>query len=676
MWRAFASHGVGVLAASTAGAADDGGSQAAPAVVEDFSVPAGVTECETLGPLAAPSFTLSNPSNNTARVTIAPVLGAATFIISRGDSASGPFLKIAEISGEQVTYDDTGLPGQRTYFYQVRASRNPQCVSTANTQSVFVAGEAVTPAPFFGGLDRVEDPRDGSRLILSWVPAVSLNPAANIVYDVHRVPHVDHSNDAGPPADAAAPGDPTFTPDASNLVATVTGTSYVDTGLDLAHVYYYIVRARDTTNGQIDSANTGNRVTRYNAPTIPQAAANPPFPLETFETAAADARFAPPLTESTTNPNQASPTFQRITVAGLGNPTAGKMYAPDYSPGDEQGLPDPAGTHHGAESDFYTQIGPFNGPGAPALTSTSIMEFDNAINAEARFDGGNIEVKVGGPFVAGDATPFPDNTTVFDLGNYIVEGGYNGLLDGSLPACPPAPAPCKGSSLQGRRAYTGVKGLHHVRAMLHNFAPGGLHNPQGLPVFIRFRMTSDVASANGLDSGWFVDNLVINNLACRVNVAHTETGATAEASSTQTSRNYTPAGAINGDRKGQDWENGDGWNDNTRDLWPDWLQVNLNGSNTISEVRVYTLQNNYRSAQEPTPDMKADYYGITDFDVQYWNGSSWVTVPGGAIRGNDLVMRTVVFPEVTTDKIRVNVLGGRVSYSRIVEVEAFGCPAQ
>jgi Fungalysin metallopeptidase (M36)/Fungalysin/Thermolysin Propeptide Motif/F5/8 type C domain len=674
IWRAFASHGVGVLAASTSTGVDPG-SQNAPVIVEDFSVPATVTACETSGPLAPPTFALSNPSNNTARVTItAPVAGAATYIISRGDSASGPFIKVAEIPSSQTTYDDAGLPGNRTYFYQVRSSRNADCIGTPNTGSVFVAGEVVTPAPLFSGVERVDDPHDGSRLILSWGAAVSLNQAANIVYDIHRVTHVDHGT---------GENEPTFTPTASNKIATVTGTSYVDVNLKLAQVYYYIVRARDTTNGKIDTDNTGNTRTRYNAPTIPQVKPNPPFALETFETPAADTRFTPPLTESTTNPDQGSPTFQRIEVADLGLPSVGKMYAPDFSPGHEANEcdPDPEGLNCGGQSDFYTQIGPFNGQGNPALTDTSIMEFENFINAEGTFDGGNIEVKVGAPFAPGDATPFPNNGNVtqgdpfatYDLGDYIIEGHYNGKLDGGLPVCPPDPLPCRGSALQGRRAYTGVKGAHRVRAVLHNFAPGGLHNPQGLPVFIRFRMTSDVASAAGLDSGWIIDNLVINNLACRVNIANEETGATASASSSYANGGFPPDGAIDGDRKGADWGNGGGWNDNTRDIWPDWWQVDFNGSKTINEIRVYTVQNDFRNPVEPTLLTPANIYGIKDFDVQYWNGTAWVTVPAGSVTDNDKAMRVFVFPEVTTSKVRITVTEGRNHFSRILEVEAFGC---
>jgi hypothetical protein len=134
------------------------------------------------------------------------------------------------------------------------------------------------------------------------------------------------------------------------------------------------------------------------------------------------------------------------------------------------------------------------------------MEFDHKFTAEATFDGGVVEIKVGGDATF-NSTPFPDNITTFDLGNYMVQGGYNGKLDGQELG-----TGVTGSPLQGRRAYTGVRGLHHVRIPLEAFAPGGVNNPAGLPVRIRFRMTSDVATTAGLNSGWYIDNLAINNL--------------------------------------------------------------------------------------------------------------------------------------------------------------------
>jgi hypothetical protein len=303
------------------------------------------------------------------------------------------------------------------------------------------------------------------------------------------VDHVEHGNGVE---------EPTFTPSASNRIAQgVTGTSFLDTGLTLNQVYYYIVQARDLNNGKIDTNNSGNRRAQWSAPTI-QCFLPGAFTLETFETAAASNRFAPPLTESGANPNQASHTVQRIQVAGLGHPSAGKMYLPNFSPCHEAD-PSTCQLGGGAQSDFFTQIGPLT------LSPTSLMEFDQTMNTEDRFDGGTLEIKVGTPFTGNEATPYPDNVTVFDLGDYMIEGGYNSKLDGTLNGAPL-------SALLGRRSFSGLKPLHHVRVSLRSFAPGGRHNPQGLPVYIRFRETSDAATSPGIDSGRFIDNLVVHNM--------------------------------------------------------------------------------------------------------------------------------------------------------------------
>ena len=88
------------------------------------------------------------------------------------------------------------------------------------------------------------------------------------------------------------------------------------------------------------------------------------------------------------------------------------------------------------------------------------------------------------------------------------------------------------------------------------------------------------------------------------------------------------------------------------------------------------MQNDVHNPVEPTPSTMADLYGIEDFQVQTWNGSGWVTVPGGTVTGNDRAMRVITFPAITTSKIRVLVTAGRSYWTRIVEVEAFGAAGQ
>ncbi len=155
-----------------------------------------------------------------------------------------------------------------------------------------------------------------------------------------------------------------------------------------------------------------------------------------------------------------------------------------------------------------------------------------------------------------------------------------------------------------------------------------------------------------------------------VNVASAVNGAVATASSSA-SAEFAPSGVINGDRKGLGWGNGGGWNDGTSGSFPDWLQVDFAGPQTIDEVDVFTLQDFFTNPQEPTLDMLFNLYGITDFQIQYWDGQSWAVVPGGAITGNNQVWRRVVFGAISTTKIRIYVTGAADSSSRITEVEAY-----
>jgi subtilisin family serine protease len=158
--------------------------------------------------------------------------------------------------------------------------------------------------------------------------------------------------------------------------------------------------------------------------------------------------------------------------------------------------------------------------------------------------------------------------------------------------------------------------------------------------------------------------------AGRANVALGTYGATATASSTLNAQ-YPAAAVINGDRRGLNWGNGGGWNDVTKNAWPDWLEIQFNGTQTIEEVDVFTVQDNYANPVEPTASTSFTKYGVVDFRVEYWTGSDWQTVPGGAVAGNTLVWRQFFFQPVTTSRIRVVVTNGKGDYSRLTEVEAY-----
>jgi hypothetical protein len=163
----------------------------------------------------------------------------------------------------------------------------------------------------------------------------------------------------------------------------------------------------------------------------------------------------------------------------------------------------------------------------------------------------------------------------------------------------------------------------------------------------------------------FASTLVSRNVAARVN------GGVASASSTY-STGYPASAVNNGDRKGVNWGSGGGWRDATTGAFPDWLMVTFNGTKTITEIDVFTLQDNYKAPVDPTLVMTFSLYGITDFQVRYWTGITWDLVPGGTITGSTAVWRRLTFPAVTTNRIMVVVTGALAGSSRIVEVEAWG----
>jgi hypothetical protein len=159
------------------------------------------------------------------------------------------------------------------------------------------------------------------------------------------------------------------------------------------------------------------------------------------------------------------------------------------------------------------------------------------------------------------------------------------------------------------------------------------------------------------------------NSSSQINVALASNGGVASASSTL-SASFPVAPINDNERAGTNWGNGGGWADATPNSFPDWVQITFNGSKTIDHVVVYTVQDNWANPIEPTDNMTFTTWGLTDFTVQGWNGTAWVTL--GTVSGNNLVKRTVNFAAYTTDRIRINVTNALNSYSRITEVEAWG----
>ncbi len=156
------------------------------------------------------------------------------------------------------------------------------------------------------------------------------------------------------------------------------------------------------------------------------------------------------------------------------------------------------------------------------------------------------------------------------------------------------------------------------------------------------------------------------------NVALASNGATVSASSTWSYPPFShlPGSVNNGDHRGLNAGYNSNWASNGSSL-PQWVEVAFNGSKTINQIDVFSVQDNYQNPIEPTESTTFSLYGLTAFEVQYWNGSTWVTVPGGSVSGNNKVWKKITFTPITTTKIRVYITATSDNWSRVVEVEAW-----
>lgn len=147
-------------------------------------------------------------------------------------------------------------------------------------------------------------------------------------------------------------------------------------------------------------------------------------------------------------------------------------------------------------------------------------------------------------------------------------------------------------------------------------------------------------------------------------------GATATASSSHVG--WPASSVVNGDRKSLNAGTSGGWVDAApANTFPDWVQVDFGTNKTINEIHVFTLQDNYAGSVEPTESMTFTLYGLTGYDVQYWDGSNWITVPGGSVTGNNKIWRKFTFSPISTSKIRVLTNASVDGYSRLTEIEAY-----
>jgi hypothetical protein len=157
-----------------------------------------------------------------------------------------------------------------------------------------------------------------------------------------------------------------------------------------------------------------------------------------------------------------------------------------------------------------------------------------------------------------------------------------------------------------------------------------------------------------------------------INVALSANGGQAYASSTLNA-NFPVSAVINGDRNGSGWGAGTGdWSDATSNAFPDNLELHFDGEKIVHEVDFFTLQDSVKYPVAPSLSTTFSLYGVTAFNVSYWNSatSQWVLLK--EIQGNNNVWRKVEFDPVQTSKLSINILNSANNYSRVVEAEVWG----
>ena len=131
--------------------------------------------------------------------------------------------------------------------------------------------------------------------------------------------------------------------------------------------------------------------------------------------------------------------------------------------------------------------------------------------------------------------------------------------------------------------------------------------------------------------------------------------------------------AANANDGSRAWALGGAWKDSTGGAFPDMLTVNFNGTKSIDEISVFAVRDDYTNTTPPDETTTTTQYSLISFVVQYWNGSAWVTVPGGTFTNNNKAWVKILFAPVSTNAVRVVVNNASVDgFSRIVELEAWG----
>ncbi|HYG38138.1 MAG TPA: fibronectin type III domain-containing protein, partial [Cytophagales bacterium] len=200
------------------------------------------------------------------------------YIIEGGTTAGGPYTQIATTGANVTTYQNTGLSGNTTYYYIVKATNSAGASSASNEASATTpAVVTVPPAP----ANLTATAISSTRIDLEWDDTPN-----ETGYIIER-----GTTTGGPYTEIATTG--------ANV------TTYQNTGLSGSTTYYYVVRAENSAGPSGASNEAGA--------TTPAVVTVPPVPTNLTATAISSTRID---LEWDDTPNETGYIIERGTTSG------------------------------------------------------------------------------------------------------------------------------------------------------------------------------------------------------------------------------------------------------------------------------------------------------------------------------------------------------------------------
>ena len=191
-----------------------------PQTVTTYGGVACTSNCPPAAPASPTNLTATTASSTQINLSwTASTTAGASYVVFRSTTAgfaASASTQIGTTAAGTTTFADTGLTGNTTYYYLVKAT-NAAGTSLASNQATATTN-TTQPAP---PTNLVATAVSSTQINLSWTASTT----AGVYYEVFG------STTAG------------FTPSEGSLLASTSGTTYSNTGLTAGTTYYYAVEA-------------------------------------------------------------------------------------------------------------------------------------------------------------------------------------------------------------------------------------------------------------------------------------------------------------------------------------------------------------------------------------------------------------------------------------------------